>query len=54
MCRVWLGELEVAQGLPVRITIHHDTTDHHELEFVEIIRKVIPMIFNTSGKRIIK
>jgi hypothetical protein len=54
MCRLWLGELEVVQGLPIRITIHHDTIDHHKLEFVEIIKRVIPMTFNKSSKRIIE
>jgi hypothetical protein len=31
MCRVWLKELEIMQGLSVFIKVHHDTTDHHEI-----------------------
>jgi hypothetical protein len=30
MCCVWFGELEVAQGFPIRIIVCHDITDHHK------------------------
>jgi hypothetical protein len=36
ICHVWLGELEVAQGLLVHITIHHDTMTIVKLEFVKV------------------
>jgi hypothetical protein len=30
MCHIWLGELEIMQGLSVHIAICHDTINHHK------------------------